>query len=121
MKTLRCMPAAALAGGLASRSKAAKHSHRTAQPSPTLTGCAGRQLEAALLRPQADAILRKRGVKEERDGRDASDVDGAVEAGEDALEELPGEVEQAGGKDRWGQKENPGQDENSQIASGKVR
>ena len=35
-----------------------------------------RQLEAALLRPQADALLRKRGVEEQRDGRDASDVDG---------------------------------------------
>ena len=49
-------------------------------------------------RPQADALLREQGVKEERDGRDASDVDGAGEAGEDALEELPGEVEQVGGR-----------------------
>ena len=39
-------------------------------------------------------------MKEVGDGCDASDVDGAGEAGEDALEELPGEVEQAGGRRR---------------------
>jgi len=59
-----------------------------------------RQLEAALLRPQADALQRERGVKETRDGRDANDVDGAVEAGEDVLEELPGEVKKVGGRSR---------------------
>ena len=39
-------------------------------------------------------------MKEVGDGCDASDVDGAGEAGEDALEELPGEVEEAGGRRR---------------------
>jgi len=39
MKRLWEEPAAALAGGLDSHSNAAKHSHRTAQPS--LSGCAG--------------------------------------------------------------------------------
>ena len=81
MKTLRCMPAAALAGGLNSRSSAAKHNHGTAQPSPT--GCAGSSNEAALSRPQTDALLRERGAE---DGRDASDVDGAVAARADRLD-----------------------------------
>ena len=39
-------------------------------------------------------------MKEVGDGCDASDVDGAGEAGEDALEELPGEVEEPGGRRR---------------------
>ena len=38
---------------------------------------------------------RKRGVEEQRDGRDASDVEG-VAVREDAHEELRGEVEEAG-------------------------
>ena len=50
-----------------------------------------RKLEAALLRPQADGLQRKRGVEEQRDGRDASDV-GEVEAGDDAREKLKGQV-----------------------------
>ena len=58
-----------------------------------------RQLEAALLRPQADALQRKRGVEEQRDGRDASDV-GGVAAREGAHEEVRGEVEEAGGRRR---------------------
>ena len=39
-----------------------------------------RQRVAALTRPQADALHRKRGVEdeEERDGRDASDVEGVA-------------------------------------------
>jgi len=55
------------------------------------------QLEAALLRPQADALYRKRGVKEQQDGRGASYVDG-VAARDDAHEEVGGEVEEAGGR-----------------------
>ena len=39
-------------------------------------------------------------MKEVGDGCDASDVDGAGEAGEDALEELPREVEEPGGRRR---------------------
>ena len=58
-----------------------------------------RQLEAALLRPQADALQRKRGVEEKRDGRDASDV-GWAAAREGAQEEVRGEVEEAGGRRR---------------------
>ena len=50
-----------------------------------------RQLEAALSRPQADALFRERGVEEQRDGRDASDVGGDA-ARDDAREELRGEV-----------------------------
>ena len=57
------------------------------------------QLEAALLRPQADAVHRKRGVQDARDARGASDVDG-VAAGEDAQEEVRGEIEEAGGRRR---------------------
>ena len=57
-----------------------------------------RQLEAALLRPQADAFQRKRVVEEERDGRGASDVGGGEES-DDAREDLRWEVEEkeAGG------------------------
>ena len=40
-------------------------------------------------------------MKEVGDGCDASDVDGAGEAGEDALEELPGEVEAGGRRRVW--------------------
>jgi hypothetical protein len=58
-----------------------------------------RQLEAALLRPQADGLQRKRGVEEQRDGRDASDV-GGVAVREGAHEEIRGEVEEAGGRRR---------------------
>ena len=62
-----------------------------------------RQLEAALLRPQADALQRKRGIKEQRDGRDASDV-GGVAARDGSHEELRGEVEAArlARERRWG-------------------
>ena len=42
---------------------------------------------------------RKRGVEEQRDGRDASDVEG-VAVREDAHEEVRGEVEEAGGRRR---------------------
>ena len=59
-----------------------------------------RQLEAALLRPQADGLYHERGVEEKRDGRDASDV-GGVAAREGAHEELRGEVEEAGGRRRF--------------------
>ena len=57
-----------------------------------------RQLEAALLHPQADAFQRKRVVEEERDGRGASDVGGGEES-DDAREDLRWEVEEkeAGG------------------------
>ena len=44
---------------------------------------------------------RKRGVEEQRDGRDASDVEG-VAVREDAHEELRGEVEEAGAWRRGG-------------------
>ena len=50
-----------------------------------------RKLEAALSRPQADALFRERGVEEQQHGRDASDV-GGVAARDDAREKLKGQV-----------------------------
>merc|ERR1711965_664736 len=81
-------------GGLAQQRSEAQLPHGAA-----LALWRRRKLVAALLRPQADALHRKPGVEEERDGRGASDVDG-VAASDDAHEEVRGEVEEAGGRRR---------------------
>ena len=58
-------------------------------------------------------------MKEVGDGCDASDVDGAGEAGEDALEELPGEVEEAEGRRRaWRSRGGGGGGEGGRVVWG---